>query len=165
MSNLTYSHTVTIAAPLEQVFALAADFTQDPRWRSEVREMRHLADGPISVGSHFREYSRVFGQQMETTTVVTEYDMNCRAVAKLVSGAPSLKALVSTRTFAAVANGTRFTYTLETEQEGGLALRLLQPIFGRLYAARLKQYVETLKAMLEHAPIAPTALPKTRKGV
>jgi len=151
MSNLTYSHTITIAVPVEQVFAIAADFTKDPRWRSEVHEMRHLADGPISIGSRFREQSTVFGQQMETTTVVTAYDVNRRAVAEMVSGAPSLTSLVSTRTFAAVPGGTQFTYTLATEQEAGFVLRLLQPIFYRLYGARLRKYVETLKAMLEQA--------------
>jgi len=86
---------------------------------------------------------------METTTIVTAYDANRRAVVELVSGAPSLTSLVSTRTFAAVPGGTRFTYTLAVEQEVGFVLRLLQPVFYRLYGARFRKYVETLKAMLE----------------
>jgi hypothetical protein len=68
-------HSIVIAAPVEQVFAFAANFAHDPQWRSEVREMRYTSNGPIGVGTHAVETSRVLGQALETTTVITVNDL------------------------------------------------------------------------------------------
>jgi len=50
----TIQQSVTIARPVEQVFAFLADTNNIPRWRPDVLEARS-AGGPVRVGSQFDE--------------------------------------------------------------------------------------------------------------
>lgn len=54
-------HSVVINAPVEQVFAFAADFENDPRWRSEVQRMLYTTGRPVGVGARAVETARMLG--------------------------------------------------------------------------------------------------------
>jgi Polyketide cyclase / dehydrase and lipid transport len=41
-------HSVVTAAPVERVFAFAADLENDPRWRTEVQRMRYTSGRPAA---------------------------------------------------------------------------------------------------------------------
>jgi len=41
-------HSVVIAAPVERVFAFAADLENDPRWQTEVQWMRYASGRPAA---------------------------------------------------------------------------------------------------------------------
>lgn len=144
-------HSVVIAAPVEKVFAFAADFENDPRWRDEVQRMRYTSGRPVGVGTRAVETARVLGQTLETTTVTTDYEPNRRVAAKSVSGPVPI---VASRDFEAVPNGTRFTYTLEGDTSGVLLFRLIQPVLTRWYQRRIEGYLRTLKRILESEPAA-----------
>lgn len=51
MAIRLYTHTITIARPPEAVFDFFTDFTQAPRWRRYLREMKLVGDGPLRAGS------------------------------------------------------------------------------------------------------------------
>jgi uncharacterized membrane protein len=144
-------HSVVIAAPVERVFAFAADFENDPQWRDEVQEMRYTSDPPVGMGTRAVETARILGQTLETTTVTTDYEPNRRVAAKSISGAVPI---VASRDFEAVPGGTRFTYTLEGDTSGVLLFRLMGPILTRLYQKRIEGYLGTLKDILEMEPAA-----------
>ncbi len=144
-------HSVVINAPVELVFAFAADFENDPRWRSEVQRMQYTTGRPVGVGSRAVETARMLGQTLETTTVTTDYEPNRRVAAKSTSGPVPI---VASRGFEAVPGGTRFTYTLEGDTSGVLLFRLMGPILTRLYQKRIESYLRTLKGILETEPAA-----------
>lgn len=146
------THSVLIAAPVNKVFAFAADFENDARWRDEVERMRYTSHPPVGVGSEAVENSRILGRSLETTTVITDFEPNRRVVARSISGPVPI---VSSRDFEAVQGGTRFTYTLEGDVSGVLLFRLIQPILASWYRRRLEGYLRTLKQTLESKP-APT---------
>ena len=146
-------HSVVINAPVERVFAFAADFENDPRWRSEVQRMRYTTGRPVGVGSRAVETARMLRQTLETTTVTTDYEPNRRVAAKSTSGPVPI---VASRDFEAVPGGTRFTYTLEGDTSGVLLLRLMGSILTRLYQKRIESYLRTLKGILETEPAATT---------
>ena len=142
-------HQVVISAPVELVFNFAANYENDPRWRSEVQEMHYTSRGPVSVGTPVVETSRVLGIQLETTTVVTEYEVNRRVTSSSISGPVPV---VVSRDFEAVSGGTRFTYTLEGDVSGVLVFRLSKPLLVRWYQRQLEGYLRTLKKRLEATP-------------
>jgi len=144
-------YSVVIDVPVEKVFTFAADFENDPRWRTEVQRMRYTSGRPIGVGSQAVETARVLGQILETTTVTTDYEPNRRVAAKSVSGPVPI---VASRDFEVVPGGTRFTYTLEGDTSGVLLFRLGQPILTRWYQRRIESYLRTLKGILETEPTA-----------
>jgi uncharacterized membrane protein len=53
----------TIAAPIEAVFALAADFANAPKHVSGIKRVEMLTDGPVRVGTRFRETRVMFGKE------------------------------------------------------------------------------------------------------
>ena len=146
-------HSVVIAAPVERVFAFAADFENDPQWRDEVQQMRYTSDPPVGVGTRAVETARILGQTLETTTVTTDHEPNRRVAAKSISGPVPI---VASRDFESVPGGTRFTYTLEGDTSGVLLFRLMGPILTRLYQKRIESYLGTLKGILETEPAATT---------
>ncbi len=141
-------HEVVISAPVEQVFDFAANYENDPQWRSEVRQMRYTSGHSVGVGTQAVESSRVLRIQLETTTVVTEYEENHRVTSRSTSGPVPV---VVSRDFEIVQGGTRFTYTLEGDVSGVLIFRLTRPVLVRWYQKQLEGYLRTLKNILESA--------------
>ena len=146
-------HSVMIAAPVERVFAFAANFENDPHWRDEAQQMRYTSGPPVGVGTRAVETARILGQTLETRTVTTDYEPNRRVAAKSISGPVPI---VASRDFEVIPGGTRFTYTLEGDTSGVLLFRLMGPILTRLYQKRIESYLGTLKGILETEPAATT---------
>jgi uncharacterized membrane protein len=137
---------IIISKPVEQVFAFAANYENDPQWRAEVSQLRYSSGGAVKVGSQAVEVSQVVGQRLETTTEVTQYEPNRKVVSKSISGPVPI---VTYREFEMVPNGTRFTYVLEGDESGVLLFRLLRPILARWYQGQIGAYLRKLKQILE----------------
>lgn len=70
--------TKTIAAPVERVFAIAADFAGAPEVISGITRVEMLTDGPVGVGTRFRETRRLHGREGTEEMEVTEFEPNER---------------------------------------------------------------------------------------
>src|SRR6266849_9215410 len=60
----TIQQSVTIARPVEEVFAFLADPASIPRWRPDVLEAR--SGGPLQAGSEFDEVLNFGGRKTQT---------------------------------------------------------------------------------------------------
>jgi len=60
---------IVIDAPIERVWSVLADVEGQPRWMTEMTDVRLLDAGPIGVGTRARATVRILG--METTDPVT----------------------------------------------------------------------------------------------
>ena len=69
----TIQQSVTIARPVEEVFAFLADPASIPRWRPDVLETR--SGGPLQAGSEFDEVLN-FGGRKTQTFRVTVFEAN-----------------------------------------------------------------------------------------
>lgn len=136
---------VLIDRPIEAVFAYAADYRNDPEWRSEVREMRYVSDETVGVGTHEIETSALWGRRVVTETEITAYEPNSRVSFDYVSGPYRVR---GSRSFEPVDRGTRFTIALESQATGPVD-RLLAPVLGPMYQRHLDRCVARLKAILE----------------
>jgi uncharacterized protein YndB with AHSA1/START domain len=103
---------VTIARPVEDVFAVLTDPTQSPRWSANAIEAELITPGPPGIGSRRRAVAKgPFGGTMENVMEVTELDPNRKVALKLIS---------------APWGGTGRTWYTFTPVEGGTRARLLR---------------------------------------
>lgn len=72
---MAFSSVVTehINASPEVVFAAACDFATAPQRITGIRKLEMLTDGPVGVGTRFRETRVMFGKEARTTMEVIEF--------------------------------------------------------------------------------------------
>lgn len=70
----------TIDAPPDRVFEVASDFAGAPRRISAITRVEMLTEGPVRVGTRFRETRTMFGREATEEMTVTEFDAGHRYV-------------------------------------------------------------------------------------
>ena len=58
---IRFEESAVIERPVADVFALAADPTNDPLWASAVAEASQTSEGPLGVGTTFEQVLRLLG--------------------------------------------------------------------------------------------------------
>ena len=81
---ITLEHSVEIDRPAAEVFDYLADVERLPEWHSSVREVQ--ADGPVAVGSRFRDVRELMGRRAASTLEVTALDRPERFSLRAVEG-------------------------------------------------------------------------------
>jgi hypothetical protein len=142
-------HVIAIASPQAAVFSFAAEYSNDPQWRSEVKRFEYPR--PLKVGVTVVEHSEFQGHQLETPTVVVRWEPPRLTRVETVPGAAHH--LVNVRTVTAIdAQTSRFTYRLVFDRE------VLRPVMPQLPSAKeisswyggvVKSYLENLKKIIE----------------
>lgn len=138
---------VIVNRPVGEVFAYVADYRNDPRWRTEVREMRYTPDNNVGAGAHVTETSALFGRRVVTESLITAYEPNRRVDFESISGPYRVR---GSRIFEPVDGGTRVTCELEW-LPSRRAAKLIAPLMGRSYQRSMDRYAERLRAILEEA--------------
>jgi hypothetical protein len=134
-----------IRRPVEEVFALAGNPAEDPRWAAAVAEARQLTDGPLGVGTRFEQVLRLLGRRIRFTCEVTHYEPNRSLHIGRFSG--RLRSASGRRTFESIADGTHVTFV--GEGGSGLFLNLLEPIVTAAARKAATRDLARLKAILE----------------
>jgi uncharacterized protein YndB with AHSA1/START domain len=139
--------TVTIARPVEEVFAVLTDPTLSPAWAANAIKGELLTPGPPDVGSRRRAVVKgLFGRTMESVMEVTELEPNRTLALRLISA--SWGGSGRTRyTLTPVDDGTRVDWRWEMEPGGVMKPfgRPLMAVFQRVF----QRDVSKLKAMME----------------
>lgn len=66
--------TETIAAPPEAVFARATDYANCAEWIEAITAMEILTDGPVAVGTRFKETRKMWGKEASETMEILELE-------------------------------------------------------------------------------------------
>jgi len=136
---------VEIKRPPEEVFAFVADLRHDVRWGQRViKEVRQTSEGPLGVGTTFRQAARFLGLRFAIPIVVTEYEPNRKLGFEAAMG-PLQGA--ARRSVEAIADGTRLTIVSEGHSDG--SLKLVWPIFAYWAEREAKTGLANLKNLLE----------------
>ena len=77
---IVFENDVRIEKPLDEVFRYAGDPEHYPAWNYYVQDVRRLSEGPISVGTRFRQHRREDEQVLEITTFEPEHRIELRTV-------------------------------------------------------------------------------------
>lgn len=108
------THTATIAAPREAVFAFVADGETAPRWRSGVLDISHAAG--TGVGTTYRQGTNgPGGRRIDADSEITVDEPPSRLSFRVTAGPVRP---VGDYVFEAVPEGTRLTFSLSAELSG-----------------------------------------------
>ena len=133
-----------IRRPIEEVFAFVSDVTHDLQWQPEIREVRVTSEGPLGVGSTFREVRQTQGREFTWDMRITEFEPNCRICIESLQGTVPYQGC---RLFEAIEGGTRITETSEVQLP--LLLRPLGALIVRSSRRSVSEGYAKLKALLE----------------
>jgi carbon monoxide dehydrogenase subunit G len=136
--------TLTIDRPVEEVFAFVSEPEKQAQWRSGIEEAELTSEGPIGVGSTFREVERFLGRKIESTSEVTEFEPNSKFAFKSTSGPVSFEATI---TLEESADGTRLSMVGDAELGG--FFRIAEPIVIRMASRQMETDLASLKTLLE----------------
>jgi uncharacterized protein YndB with AHSA1/START domain len=137
-------NSVVIARPIQEVFAVLTDVENTGTWfPGDVTEW-WLTEPPHGVGSRRRARVKVGPLTVENDAVVTAYDPPRHAAMRGLSRSAPFEAELR---FQLVPGGTRVE--VETVIQGLGPMRLLMPMFGRMYGRSWRIGLVRLKAMME----------------
>lgn len=135
--------TLYLNRPIEQVFAFLADSRNLRTWQSNLIESRQLTEGPMRVGTRFREVRRTGPRQSEIQAEITDFEQNKRFATKTYTK-PDVTVSYS---FEPENGGTRLHYTF-IMLTGGI-MRLLEPLIAGSIKKDTEQDFQKLKSILE----------------
>lgn len=138
-----FVNVVDIERPVEDVFAYLADFENVPSWNYAIAETKKTSDGPVGVGTTYRQV-RALPNRSEESFEVTVYEPH-RSLG--LSGTLGPFAAELEYHLEPLERGTRLTNEVELRPRGVLGM------VGRLAGSRVKEAVADnlaeLKRILE----------------
>lgn len=136
--------TLHLNRPVEQVFAFLAEYQNLRTWQSDLIENEQLTEGPLRVGTRFREVRRTGPGKSEIHGEITDFEPNKRFSTKTTTK-PQVKVSYSLE---GENGGTRLNYKFVMFTSG--MMRLLEPMIAgsikkdtELDFQKLKQILET----------------------
>ena len=135
---------ITIARPIEEVFAFVSDARNRPRWDESVDSEELTSPEPVGVGSTIRTRMRSMGRDYELGWEVVEHDPPTGQRIESTSG-PFSTTLVYD--LSEDGDGTLVRFSVTGRPAG--ALRLMQPLIARNTQRNLDQAFPRLKELLE----------------
>jgi uncharacterized protein YndB with AHSA1/START domain len=138
------SDSIMINRPVDEVFAYAADVSNDPGWHTDVLEARKTTEGPIGMGT-------VWHARFKPSMGISEGDMEVvsfepdRALAMRGDVGPMHPTL--TYRFEPADGGTKFTRRIEIKVSGWM--KIMQPMIGMMLPKQNQGFLANLKRVLE----------------
>jgi uncharacterized membrane protein len=139
--------TVTIHAPLADVFDYLVDGENLPAWDASITECVRVGPGPIEVGVRYRGASKIMGRRVEWTTEVVDFEAGVRAVSRSVEGPLTFTVRYE---FAETADGTSVRYLLTADSGlGGAFGRVMEPLVEKAQTKVVRANLVRLAGHLE----------------
>jgi uncharacterized protein YndB with AHSA1/START domain len=133
-----------IDRPINAVFALAGDPSNDSSWATVMVESRMTSEGPLEKGATLIQVLRFLGKRIEARCEVTEYEPGSR-VAFTMQAASNRGA--HERTFEVADGGTRVTMLTRGDSSG--LFKLADPVLKRMATKQMAADLTVLKELLE----------------
>jgi uncharacterized protein YndB with AHSA1/START domain len=137
--------TVTIARPVEDVFAVLSDVTKVPAWSSNTIEETLLTPGPLRKGSRRRAVIKGFaGRTMQNEAEMVDFEPNRRMVIKVLDAPVPADIVIE---FTPVEGGTRLDWTGIVSPTGILAPTA--SLMAWFYRLVFEKDLRNLKALMD----------------
>lgn len=140
-------HTVTIARPVEDVWAYVMDTRNDPKWMTNVIEVGRGSDQPVAPGLEIEETVKFYGVRLKVVLTITEHEPPTRSA--IVVRGPRGVGGTGFYGLEEVDGVTRFTMATDTDAHG--FFKLTEPVFARMARRDLSASAGHLKDLLETA--------------
>jgi uncharacterized membrane protein len=140
---MKFTNTITVGRRPDEVFAFLADFENVPRWNYAIAETRKITDGPVGVGTRYRQ-TRTLPTRSEETFAVTEFEPVHRIS---IDGALGPFEGEIRYLLEPLGNATVITNTMTLQPSG--PLRLVAPLAAPRVKAAVATNLDVLKQLLE----------------
>jgi uncharacterized protein YndB with AHSA1/START domain len=141
----SFSRTVTIQRPPEEVFPWLFQADLVPRWTGNLE--RYEPSGAIELGAHVRQRLEVSGQTVDVVMEITRYAPPGGAESRFTTNGIDV---VNVYALVPDGGGTRLTQSLEAKAKG-LTARLLLPAVQPRLERKLTEDLERLRGLLAEA--------------
>jgi uncharacterized protein YndB with AHSA1/START domain len=140
---MRFTNSVTIRRPPEDVFKFLATFENVPQWNYAIVDTLKTSDGPVGVGTTYRQVRSV-PSRSEETFEVTEFERDRRLAIR-----GDLGPFEGTLTYdlEPMGEGTRLTNTAHLEGSG--LMKVAAPIAAGRVRRAVAANLEKLKQILE----------------
>jgi carbon monoxide dehydrogenase subunit G len=135
-----------IARPVEAVFVFVSNLENNPQWQAVTVEATKSSEGPIGVGTTWKETVRLLGRQIEVERRTTAYEPNSGFSLATTSGPVQVEATIRLEP---ENGGTRFSAAFRGD--AGALAKLGGPLLATMMKRGVEADVATLKALLESA--------------
>lgn len=143
---MKFSNTITIERFTHDVFEFVSDLENIPKWNYAIAETRKASEGPVGVGTTYRQVRSV-PSRSEETLQVTQFEPDRRFAVH--GGLGPFEGTLSYE-FEDVGGITRLTNQADLEAHG--VLKLADPITTGRVRGAVAANLETLKQLLEREP-------------
>ncbi|SFS14180.1 Carbon monoxide dehydrogenase subunit G [Microbacterium sp. cf046] len=133
-----------IARPPEEVFAVISDPTRATAFLDNITESRKLTEGPIGVGTTFRETRVVSGKEASADLLVTAHEPNSHV--GISTEAEGITVLYDYR-LTPESEGTRITWTCSLGARG--LRRMMLPMVAAIMKKEDGDHLQRLKIHIE----------------
>jgi len=136
-----------IDRPAAEVFGYVSDPDKLSSWQTNTVSAVQEGDGPLALGTRLREVHRApGGKELESVVEVSEFEPDRVFALQVVEGTP-----VHVRmTFESADGGTQVRFRAYGRLGG--AMRMMQPVLGRVLKRQFTAQLGELKRRLERAP-------------
>ena len=133
-----------IARSPQEVFEVISNPTEATKFLDNITESRKLTDGPIGVGTMFRETRVVSGKEASADLLVTAYEPNTHV--GISTEAEGITVAYHYR-LSPEGDGTRLTWVCELEASG--LRKMMLPMVATIMKKEDGDHLQRLKAYLE----------------
>ncbi len=136
--------TIQTTLPMEETFALIADFANAQRWDPGVATSERLDPGPVGLDARYRLGVRMRGRVAPMEYRITTFEPGRRVV---LAGSGSNISAVDEIRFEPAGDGTRIDYTADIHLGGWM--RLVEPFAGAAFRKIAHDALEGMQRFLD----------------
>ena len=136
---------IEINRPVKEVYDYIVNVENAQKWQPAVIEVKRVTEGPIRVGTQFREVAKMMGRQFNTICEITELEAEKRFAFKGTSSGPF--EYEASYTLEPRGNATRLNIVGKMRTKG--LWILLEPIFKGEVKKESRQEVLRMKSVIE----------------
>lgn len=141
---IKFEKSIFINRPQQEVFDFMSNFENDAQWQSGLVSTKRISDGPIGVGSTWRQASKFLGREIEFDIEMISYDPPHQVGGKSISGPFPVE---STSKFEAQDGGTLLTITGQGEIGG--FFKMAEGLVMKQFEKQFESDLAALKKLLE----------------
>lgn len=140
---MQFTNTIRIDREPTEVFAYLAQFENVPLWNYAISETEKISDGPVGVGSRYRQ-ARTIPSASEELFAVTEFEPSQRLAIRGTIGP-----FEGDITYLLEPDGSATTLANTMDLKASGPLRLIAPLAGSRVKTAVAANLEVLKRILE----------------
>lgn len=135
-----------IARPHPQVWNFFVDHANAPKWNPDIVSLEQITDGPVGVGTKFRETRRIGKKKHTVTLEITDFEEG-----RKYAGTVDAAGIRGTYTYRFEPRGDETEVNLVAEIEGRGLAKLMVPLVKRSMIKQDGAQLERLRNAVEHS--------------